>query len=414
MTGGLDRLKRLDCDFLVLGAGIVGVAIARELVGRYPEARIFLFEKEKVIGAHASGRNSGVIHAGFYYSADSLKARFCREGNQALHEYCGQKNIPLRRCGKLIVPRNESEYAQLDVLLQRATQNGVTLEYRSAAEAEILEPQLRCHRGVLWSPNTSTADPLAVLNEMIADLKTTGLRIFLGERLSYKADSDEWTSLNFRVTAGHVVNAAGLYADKIAHQMGEAHEMRVLPFKGLYKKYEGALAPKVLLYPVPNLKNPFLGVHFTMDPAGAAKLGPTALPALWREQYETWSGFSFTEMSEVVGNHLRLLRSLGREYFYQALAELKKSFGSGLADEAASLVKNFDPAAVSSGPRPGIRAQLMNTTSGTLVQDFVVRSSARATHVLNAVSPGWTSSIPFASYVVDQIEKHLPASSAAG
>ena len=220
-------------DFLVIGGGVIGLNVARELRRKFPDASVTLIEKESALGQHASSRNSGVLHAGFYYSADSLKARFTRQGNRALTEFCEAKNIPLNKCGKLVVAKNEAELPVLEELLARGKANGVPLESVSEAEAKQIEPRVRTWGRALFSPTTSSVDPAAVMEAMAADARAEGVTLRPGVAYLGRRDGTVRTSAG-PFQAGYVVNAAGLYADRIARDFGFSERYRILPFKGLY------------------------------------------------------------------------------------------------------------------------------------------------------------------------------------
>jgi L-2-hydroxyglutarate oxidase LhgO len=205
-------------DFLVVGGGIIGISIARELRRRHADLSVTVLEKEPACGRHASGRNSGVLHAGFYYSADSLKARFTRDGNAALKAYCEERGLPLNRCGKLVVAKSAAEHPQLDELLRRGAANGVALESVTEAEAKRIEPRVKTCERAIWSPNTATADPGAVLAAMREDAEREGVHFVLGTAFRRMRGNEIETSQG-RWSAGYVVNCAGLHADRIAPVM---------------------------------------------------------------------------------------------------------------------------------------------------------------------------------------------------
>ncbi len=202
-------------DFLVIGGGIVGLCTAREIKRRFSDTTVRLIEKEPACGLHASGRNSGVLHAGFYYSADSLKAKFTRAGNKAMTAYCEARGIQLNKCGKLVVAKDESELAQLDELLSRGVQNKVPLEDLTDEQAREIEPRVKTHKRAIFSPTTSSGDPGRVIEAMQQDARNEGISIVQGEKYIGRTQDGFVTPKN-RFSAGHVVNAAGLYADKIA------------------------------------------------------------------------------------------------------------------------------------------------------------------------------------------------------
>lgn len=390
-------------DFLVVGGGIIGISVARELRRRHPDALVQVLEKEAACGRHASGRNSGVLHAGFYYTADSLKARFTRDGNAALRAYCEDRGLPLNRCGKLVVARSAADLPQLDELLRRAAANGVVLEGIDAADARRIEPRAKTFERALWSPNTATADPAAVLAAMRDDAEREGVRFAVGTSFRRRRGDAIETSQG-RWSAGYVVNCGGLHADRIARQFGFSRHYAILPFKGLYLLGdEPAGSLRTNIYPVPDLRNPFLGVHFTVTVDGRTKIGPTAIPAFWREQYAGCGGFSLRDAAEIVRLQVGLFCSAGFEFRRLAREEFAKCDRGHLVALAAELADAVRVEQFRRWGRPGIRAQLLDTRTRQLVMDFVIEGDARSMHVLNAVSPGWTCAIPFAAHVVDEI-----------
>jgi L-2-hydroxyglutarate oxidase LhgO len=396
-------------DFLVVGGGVVGLSIAREWKRRFREARVALLEKEAECGLHASGRNSGVIHAGFYYTADSLKAKFTRDGNRLLREYCESKKIPVNHCGKLVVARTEAEWTQLDELLRRGQANGVTLNSITAAEARAIEPRVRTLERAIFSPTTATADPVQVLQSMKQDALAEGVAIHHNAAYLRKTNGRLVTAAG-DFEAGYVVNAAGLYADQVAQDFGFSEYYRIVPFKGIYLYSEepaGALRTNV--YPVPDLRNPFLGVHFTLLADGRAKIGPTAIPAFWREQYQGLANFKFNEFVEIIFRDLGLLLFSGFDFRRIAAEETLKYFRRRLVSLAATLLEGVKLEDYRHWGKPGIRAQLLNLKTRKLEMDFVLEGDDRSLHVLNAVSPAWTCALPFAMYVCDRVEGFVGA-----
>ena len=394
-------------DFLILGGGIIGLSIARELKHRFADAEITLLEKEAACGLHASGRNSGVIHAGFYYSANSLKAKLTRAGNQAMTAYCEAKKIPLNRCGKLVVAKDQDDLPQLDELLRRGKANGVPLESLTEEEARKIEPRVKTHQRAIFSPTTTSADPQRVIEEMTRDAKQEGITIRTGAPY-LRTEKGLVMTPQESFTVNHVVNAAGLYADKIALDFGFSERYRILPFKGLYLySDEPPGAFRTNIYPVPDLRNPFLGVHFTVKEDGRAKIGPTAIPALWREQYRGFDNFKFGEFIEVLFREAGLMMSSRFDFQKLALEEVRKYSRPHLVALASRLAHGVKPEDYIRWGEPGIRAQLLDIKNRKLEMDFVIEGDEHSTHLLNAVSPGWTCSIPFARYAVDQIEKAI-------
>ncbi len=407
--GGLeDLVTRIDTtDFLVVGAGVIGLNIARELKRRHPDASVTVLEKEPRTGEHASGRNSGVLHAGFYYTADSLKAKFTRDGNRALTEYCEEKGIFLNRCGKLVVAATEAEDRLIDELLARGRNNGVELQEVTADEAREIEPRAKTLRRAIYSPTTSSADPHAVIAQMTQDAHDEGIDIRYDAGY-LKSDGNIVTTRAGRFEAGHLVNAAGLHADQVARDFGFSKDYAILPFKGIYlKSKEPPGTYRTHIYPVPDLDYPFLGVHFTITVDGVTKIGPTAIPAFWRENYRGLERFDLRDLVEIGLRSASLFTSSQFSFSKLAITEMKKYSRRHLVSLAAKLATGVELKNFTEWGKPGIRAQLVNTKERKLEMDFVLEGDHRSTHVLNAVSPGWTCSIPFSAYVVDFLESHL-------
>lgn len=396
-------------DVAVIGGGIVGLALADALLAAHPDSSLVVLDKEPLLGAHASGRNSGVLHAGFYYSPDTLKARLTRRGNVLLHEFCEEHGVPVRRCGKVVVARSSAELPALDVLVGRAAANGVPVESVDARQLRELEPLARTAERALWSPTTSSASPVAVLEALADRVRRRGGEVRVGSEV-VGAGPGTVRLRDSALSVGHVVNAAGLQADRVARWFGMCDDYVVLPFKGLY--WYGDWAPGRLqrhVYPVPDPRNPFLGVHLTVTVDGRAKIGPTAMPALWRESYGGVRRASGRDVGEVARLLPRFLTSSQHDVPALMRAELPMVWRRHLVGEARRLVPSVRPANFRERGRPGVRAQLFHLPTKRLEMDFLVRGDASSTHVLNAVSPAWTSSLAFAQHVVAELMPALRA-----
>lgn len=394
-------------DFLVIGGGVIGLNVARSLRLEFRNSKIVLLEKEVSCGQHASGRNSGVLHAGFYYSPDSLKARFTRIGNQRLVEYCTEKNIPLNKCGKLVVAKVPAELAGLDELFKRGKANGIPLEMITEQDAKSVEPRVKTCERALFSPSTATVDPGLVMKAMTEDAREEGIDIRCGVSYLGRPRKQVETSIGI-FDAGYVVNAGGLYADRIGRNFGFSERYRILPFKGLYlysSQPPGSIRTNI--YPVPDLKHPFLGVHFTVGSGGIAKIGPTAIPVLWREHYTGVKNFHLNEFLEVASCGLQLLARSEFDFKSLAIRELAKCSKAKMVSLASELMEEVRPEHYQRWGKPGIRAQLVDTTNQKLEMDFVLEGDNKSMHILNAVSPAFTCSIPFSQYVCQQIKAAL-------
>ncbi len=399
-------MKSGQSDFLIIGAGIIGLAVARYLKEKYPARTITLIEKEPDTGRHASGRNSGVLHAGFYYSADSLKAKFTKDGNREMTAYCAEKNLKINRCKKVVVAKNEAEARSLLELEQRGKANGVTVSIIDEKEVAELDPNVKTCGYALYSPTTSTVDPVEVCASLRDELLAGGVDLRFGCAYLRRAGTNAAATTAGVHEAGVIINAAGLYADKIAKDFGYARDYIILPFKGIYLKYTGPDRPvSTNVYPVPDMKNPFLGVHYTVTVDRTVKIGPTAIPAMWRENYRALENFRLDEFAQVTLREAKLFMLNSFGFRTLALDEMKKYYKKYFIGLAAGMVHNVDRARFSEWSRPGIRAQLLDVRTNRLVQDFKVEGDGRSVHILNAVSPAFTSSFPFSRWIVDNYIK---------
>jgi (S)-2-hydroxyglutarate dehydrogenase len=392
-------------DFLVIGGGVVGVNIALQAKRHFPDSSVTLIDKETGCGEHASGRNSGVLHAGFYYTADSLKARLTKEGNRRLTEYCIERGLGINRCGKLVVARNADEFPVLDELLARAERNGVILESISEVEAREIEPRVRTFERALFSPATASVDPRQVMREFVSDAGRAGIRIFNNAEYTGHKNGVVYTN-NGTIAAGYVINAAGLYADKIAKDYGFAQHYRILPFKGLYLYANEKLEPlRTNIYPVPDLRNPFLGVHHTVTVEGKSKIGPTAMPCFWREHYRGLHNFRLGEFLEVITREADLF--IRNDFGFRKLAweETWKIYRPRLVELAAELMNGLRTEYYTTWGTPGIRAQLLDTATRKLEMDFRMEGDDRSFHILNAVSPAFTCAMTFSEYTFQEIRE---------
>ena len=391
-------------DFGVIGAGIVGLAMANRIRQIHPNATIAVFDKEAAVGEHASGRNIGVLHAGFYYSPDSLKAALTRDGNKLLRDFCAEEEIAVKETGKVVVAQNSSAVAALQELHRRGNANGVVTELVTPEQLAELEPLAKTYEWALWSPNTAVANPLAVTQGLANKVVREGTTLNLGHEVLRTLPNRIITSLG-NYSVGHIINCAGLYADKIAKQFGYCDDYAMLPFKGLY--WYGNWAPGTLqrhVYPVPDVRNPFLGVHLTVTIDGRAKIGPTAIPIFSRESYAGFGGLSPKEVLNIVGIYPKFLSSKHHDVLGLIKTEMPKYSQRHLVSQAKALVPSVDPKDFKVRGKPGIRAQLLDIKNKKLEMDFVVRGDESSTHVLNAVSPAWTSALAMANHVCKKFD----------
>jgi (S)-2-hydroxyglutarate dehydrogenase len=396
----------IKCDLLVIGAGVIGLSIGIAFLERFPLKKVVVAEKEDSIGKHASGRNSGVLHAGFYYSPDSLKAKFCRDGNLELRKLAKKHKIRIREVGKVVVSRNSEENLRLDQLNERGIRNGVDLELLDAALLPKFEPLARTTERFLWSPTTAVSSPLEIINALQVEFEKRGGKVLLKSKIELIESNGEIFEKTKHFNFSFVINAAGAHADHISREINVGVEYAMVPFMGVYRATaEKNLMLKRLVYPVPHLINPFLGVHFTLTIDGLVKIGPTAIPIFGREQYSLQEGWSISEFMQTLKGAGALARGESHNFRDILKSEWPKISVNKMVEESSQLV----PAARSKikwhKKPPGIRAQLVHLPTGKLEQDFVAQKYLNSVHILNAVSPGWTSSIPFANWIIDELVK---------
>jgi L-2-hydroxyglutarate oxidase LhgO len=389
-------------DILIVGAGIVGLTLARELLTVGAED-IVLIEKESGLGLHASGRNSGVLHAGIYYAPDSLKARMCLRGNFLMREYCRENGLNILEKGKVIVTRNASELEALDELYRRATANGAKIEYIDEKQLSEIEPNAKTTEKALFSHYTAQVDPKAVLKQIKSELLSSGkVKIIYNCRLNGVAGSSMAVTSQGTIGYQRMINAAGAHCDTVARHFGLGQHYRLIPFKGIYRKLKHH-APYTVngnIYPVPDIRNPFLGVHFTRSIHGDVYLGPTAIPAFGRENYGIIKGIDAEGLSILLSD--ATLFTTNPKFRSVALSEPRKYIFHFFFEDARKLVKNLQPEHIEACDKVGIRSQLVDWRTKEMVMDFLVQQDRDVVHILNPVSPAFTCSMELAKQVVKQ------------
>lgn len=392
-------------DFIIIGAGIVGLTIARELKRREPGGKVVVLEKEERPGLHSSGRNSGVLHSGIYYPPGSLKAQLCGQGAREMAAFCEERALPLHQIGKLLVPTRLLDAPQLDVLQERGAANGVMVDRLDEQALAKAEPEARSATGeALFVPSTSVVSSAAVVATLVREALDAGIEIRCGGALGrVRPEQRELEWAGERLSFGHAVNAAGLHADDVAKKFGAAEGYTLLPFKGIYWKLDPTSGIRInhLVYPVPDLRVPFLGIHTTTSVEGDVYLGPTAVPAFGRENYRGLKGATPGELLRI-GRLLAGQFLAGREGFRRlAWQEGRRYLKGQFAAAARSLLPRLRAKHLLACDKIGIRAQMLDLASGRLVTDFLVESGPGSTHVLNAISPAFTSSFPLARHLCD-------------
>ena len=400
-----DRARRplTTFDLAIIGGGILGLATGREFLHRDPSARVVVLEKEDQLACHQTGHNSGVIHSGIYYTPGSAKARFCVAGARSMIEYCEEHAIPYVRLGKLIVASQEEELPRLEELRQRAAANGVDGVVRlDEAGIRDCEPHVR---GVaaLHVPSTAIVDFRVVATTLAADLVRSGAEILLRRKaLAIRAHATHVAVTTSRETieCGHVIVCAGIGTDRIARQIGGSDAVRIVPFRGDYYRLAPARRDLIrgLVYPVPDPRFPFLGVHFTPRIDGAVWLGPNAVLALGAEAYRRRDihlkeAFGFVSYAG--------FRKMAARYWRTGVAEIARDYSKRMFLGALRrYVPDLREPDLLPGPS-GIRAQAIDS-DGKMVDDFWFETLPRVLVVRNAPSPAATASLVLAREIVDR------------
>jgi L-2-hydroxyglutarate oxidase len=387
-------------DVTIIGGGIVGLATAHALAERLPHLRLAVVEKEPRLAAHQTGHNSGVIHSGIYYRPGSHKARLCVEGARLMVEFCEKHGIRYDRIGKVIVATSEEELPRLATLFERGTQNGVPgLRMLDAAEVRAIEPHARAVRAI-HSPGTAIVDYTEVAAALEARLRQAGVDILTGRpiaRVTRTAGLLRLGSGRHELPTRRVINCAGLYADVIARLMGAATAVRIIPFRGEYYmiRPERRELVRGLIYPVPDPRFPFLGVHFTRTIHGEVEAGPNAVLAFAREGY-TLSTIRPAELAQTLA--YRGFWAMASRHWRTGAYEMYRSISKqAFVAALRRLVPEITPADVYRGGA-GVRAQAV-APDGSLVDDFRIVSGPDAIHVLNAPSPAATASLAIGRHI---------------
>ena len=392
-------------DIAVIGGGIVGLSTTMALGDRYPNAQLLLLEKEPEFAVHQTGRNSGVIHSGIYYKPGSFKAKFCRDGNQSMVEFCQKHDIVYETCGKVIVATEEKELPVLETIYRRGLENGLNVKKVGGEAVREIEPHVRCIAGI-QVPSTGIVDYKQVSQKYAQLAKERGAELCLNTKVEKILDNNPAQVLETNrgdFQARFVINCAGLYSDRVAKLGGVDPQAKIVPFRGEYYelKPEKRYLVKHLIYPVPNPDFPFLGVHFTRMIDGSIHAGPNAVLSFKREGYKK-TDFNLTDVAEVMtypgfwklaGNYAaegmkEMIRSWSKAAFVRSLQRLIPEV------QAEDIIPT----------QAGVRAQALKT-DGLLVDDFLIVSGKNAIHVCNAPSPAATASLEIGKAIASYYER---------
>jgi L-2-hydroxyglutarate oxidase LhgO len=394
-------------DILIVGGGIVGLATARDLLMRRPGQRVAILEKESAIGQHQTGHNSGVIHAGVYYAPGSLKARLCAEGREKTYEYCEQKGIRYEKCGKLIVAVEEEELPRLQNLWERASANGVPgIRMVGPEEIREIEPHSAGIKGI-FSPETGIVNWSEVAQAYADDVTALGGEILTSYEVAGIRRKDDWvlvkTTYDEIIPTRYLITCAGLHSDRVAAMSGADKSPQIVPFRGDYLKLKPGkeYLTRGMIYPVPDPRFPFLGVHFTKRHDGEVWLGPNAVYAFARQGYgkldvnlrDNIETLMFPGFWKMVAKHWKMgADEMVRDFSKKLFVETCKKYVPEVTEDDCV-----------DGPS-GVRAQALGA-DGSLVDDFIIQTSDRIFHVRNAPSPAATSSMAIGRAIADRAEQ---------
>ena len=396
-------------DFCIVGGGMVGLSIANQIIERKIASKIIIIDKEKELGLHSSGLNSGVLHAGLYYEPNSLKAKVCVEGAKRLKKWIKERNLPINECGKVIVPQEPFLDKQLDLLYQRGIDNGANVEIWNEKELKRKCPLVRTSSGrALWSPNTSVVKSKLVLKRLEKELRE--------KKVIFKFNENFWNVDPYKkqlflkngdiINYSHLINCAGLRSDKVAQKFGLAKDYTLIPFKGIYWKIINNFKfdLNTNIYPVPDLNVPFLGVHFTptADENPTINVGPTATFALGRENYSTFDNLEVFDSSVnlfLLAKQYIFNKGGFRKYVHEQSMLFLKPI---MINSAKKIIPSIKASDLIISTKVGIRPQLFNKRTQKLENDFLSVKGHSSTHILNAISPAFTASFALADLIIDQ------------
>ncbi|MCA9766846.1 MAG: L-2-hydroxyglutarate oxidase [Carnobacterium sp.] len=391
----------------IIGGGINGLSVARQLLLDFPESRVTVFEKEVEVAQHQSSHNSGVVHAGLYYEPNSLKARLCRRGAELVKHYCLENNIAYDECGKVVVALNEIEEKRLDILYQKSIANKVPgVRMLNAEEIKEVEPNCIGTKA-LYSPHTAIVSYGDIAKEIAKEIKQKGGNIIVGKKVVNLTEQNKKVTVHFSgddyhdIDFDHVITCAGLQSDRLAANSGDIATPKIVPFFGQYYVIDETYKEHVkgLIYPVPDPNYPFLGVHFTKRIDGQMTIGPNAFISLGRENY-SGKDYNLSDIYDFLT--YKGFWKFSSKNMPAAMRELRTVLSqTNFVQEAAKYVPSLENVTVTPATR-GIRAQAMET-DGSLVDDFVIRKQGNITHIRNAPSPGATSSLAIAEYIVREV-----------
>jgi len=399
----------MTSDFLIVGAGIIGLTVAWELRKRYPSAKIVILEKEKSVGMHASGRNSGVLHSGIYYGSDTLKAQVCSDGARQLIEFARDEGVNYRQCGKVLLATSEEQIPTLKKLLENASNNNIPAEQINSQQLREIEPYAAEGYGAIYCPTTAVIDNIAVVKRLKEKLEQKNVKFLFDTQVLEVTTKNSIKTSKSEIHFGFLFNCAGAYADRVANMFDLIKDKySLVPFKGIYWKLSQSSNSKVNanIYPVPDTSVPFLGVHLTRTIDGNVYVGPTAIPAFGRENYGILRGVKPVEGISIVGRLAKMYiknKDNFRKLVYTEMLKYNKDYFLKTAQALCPTLKQEE---LVKSIKVGIRPQLVNIKTNKLEMDYILEKKNNSLHVLNSISPAFTSSFAFARLIVDRYSNY--------
>lgn len=397
----------MNYDFIIVGGGIIGTSVAMQLIKKYPNTKIALLEKEDSLAKHQTGHNSGVIHAGVYYTPGSLKAKFCFEGNKATKEFCDENGIKYELCGKLLVATTPLEMERMQNLWERTKENGLERTWLDSSNLKEKEPNITGLGGIFF-PSTAIVSYTEVTKAMARQFEERGGKIFYNTQV--KALNEHSQGMYIKTTqeqfqSQYLITCSGLMSDRIVRMLGIKPNFIICPFRGEYYQLQAKHNDivKHLIYPIPDPSVPFLGVHLTRMIDGSVTVGPNAVLAYKREGYQK-SDFSLSDIKEMFLHSG--VRKVIKKHLKTGIIEFKNSL---CKKGYLKLVQKYCPKLNKEDliPYPaGVRAQAVSD-DGELIEDFLFVNTARSVNVCNAPSPAATSALPIGKHILKEVEKML-------